>query len=141
MKLVRLASGWLASYWNAFLLHLLPGFPLRLENLEKWEGSFQSGKSQGILNRLEKSGKITKHTGKFREFQTNIVCYFLYLIELCIICYNGLSFQSKKKHLKKYWQNGKQECIKAGCILFVAVAVLGGGGGGVCPGVCPGVSA
>ena len=34
-------------------------FPLRLENLGKWEGIFQSGKSQGILNRLEKSGKIT----------------------------------------------------------------------------------
>ena len=25
--------------------------------LEKWEGIFQSGKSQGILNRLEKSGE------------------------------------------------------------------------------------
>ena len=38
----------------------LSGFPLgleKLENLEKWEGIFQSGKSQGILNRLEKSGK------------------------------------------------------------------------------------
>ena len=38
----------------------IPGFPLgleKLENLEKWEGIFQSGKSQGILNRLEKSGK------------------------------------------------------------------------------------
>ena len=33
------------------------GFPLGLENLEKWEGIFQSWKSQGILNRLEKSGK------------------------------------------------------------------------------------
>ena len=39
------------------------GFPLGLENLEKWEGIFQSGKSQGILNRLEKSGKITQNTG------------------------------------------------------------------------------
>ena len=44
------------------------GFPLGLENLEKWEGIFQSGKSQGILNRLEKSGKITQNTGKLREF-------------------------------------------------------------------------
>ena len=33
-------------------------FPLRLENLEKWEGIFQSVKSQGILNRLENSDKI-----------------------------------------------------------------------------------
>ena len=49
------------------------GFPLGLENLEKWEGIFQSGKSQGILNRLEKSGKITKNTGKLREFEINII--------------------------------------------------------------------
>ena len=28
------------------------GFPLGLENLEKWEGIFQSMKGQGILNRL-----------------------------------------------------------------------------------------
>ena len=27
----------------------------------KREGIFQSGKSQGVLNRLEKSGKITKY--------------------------------------------------------------------------------
>ena len=54
----------------------LAGFPLgleNLENLEKWEGIFQSGKSQGILNRLEKSGKITQNTGKLREFEINIV--------------------------------------------------------------------
>ena len=44
----------------------ISGFPLGLENLEKWEGIFQSGKSQGILNRLEKSGKITQNTGKLR---------------------------------------------------------------------------
>ena len=37
---------------------------------------FQSGKSQGILNRLEKSGKITQNTGKLREFEINIVWYF-----------------------------------------------------------------
>ena len=43
---------------------------------KKWEGIFQLGKSQGILNRLEKSGKITQNTGKFWEFQTNIICYF-----------------------------------------------------------------
>ena len=33
-------------------------------------------KSQGILNNLEKSGKITQNTGKFRDFETNIICYF-----------------------------------------------------------------
>ena len=55
----------------------LTGFPLGLENLEKWEGIFQSGKSQGILNRLEKSGKsqgnITQNTGKLWEFEINII--------------------------------------------------------------------
>ena len=33
--------------------------------------------SQGILNRVEKSAKITQNTGKFREFRTNIIFYFL----------------------------------------------------------------
>ena len=37
-----------------------PGFPLGMENLEKLEGIFQSWESQGILNRLEKSGEITQ---------------------------------------------------------------------------------
>ena len=52
---------------------IVAGFPLGLENLEKWEGIFQSGKSQGILNRLEKSGKIAQNTGKLREFEINII--------------------------------------------------------------------
>ena len=43
------------------------GFPHRLENLEKWTNFFQSGKSQGILCRLEKSGKFGQNTGKVRE--------------------------------------------------------------------------
>ena len=63
---------------------LSSGFPLGLENLEKWEGIFQSGKSQGILNRLEKSGKITQNTGKLREFQTNIIFYFLVIFTLTV---------------------------------------------------------
>ena len=48
------------------------GFPLgleNLENLEKWEGIFQSGKSQGILNRLEKSGKSQGKSHKILETQ------------------------------------------------------------------------
>ena len=53
--------------------YIITGFPLGLENLEKWEGIFQSGKSQGIFNRLEKSGKITQNTGKLREFEINII--------------------------------------------------------------------
>ena len=35
--------------------------------VEKWEGIFQSGKSQGIL--FEKTGKV-------REFETNVIYYF-----------------------------------------------------------------
>ena len=64
------------------------GFPLRLENLEKGEGTFQSGKSQGILNRLEKSGKITQNTGKTSGNFRKMLCYFLVIFknELCIIC-------------------------------------------------------
>ena len=33
-------------------------------------------KSQGILNRPEKSGKMTPNTGKVREFQSNVIYYF-----------------------------------------------------------------
>ena len=51
--------------------HQFSASPLGLENMEKW-----AGKSQGILNRLEKSGKITQNTGKVREFQTNLIYYF-----------------------------------------------------------------
>ena len=35
--------------------------------LEKQESIFQSGKSQGILLRLEKSGNFTQNTGKIRK--------------------------------------------------------------------------
>ena len=67
--------------------HLLPSFlgggnnrfPLGLENLEKWEGIFQSGKSQGILNRLEKSGK--NHT---KHWKTQGILNKYYLIFLMI---------------------------------------------------------
>ena len=50
----------------------LPGFPPGLENLEKWEGIFQSGKSQGILNRLEKSGKSQGKSYKILEKSGNL---------------------------------------------------------------------
>ena len=36
----------------------------------KWEGIFQSGKSQGILSRLEKSGNFTQNTGKIGKNYT-----------------------------------------------------------------------
>ena len=52
--------------------HQHEGFPLRLENLEN--GKVLS--SWGILNRLEKSGKITQNTRKLREFQKCVTYYF-----------------------------------------------------------------
>ena len=36
----------------------------------KWEGIFQSGKSRGILSRLEKSGNFTQNTGKIGKIYT-----------------------------------------------------------------------
>ena len=71
----------LSTFYVETVLFTVTGFPLGLENLEKWEGIFQSGKSQGILNRLEKSGKITQNTGKLGEFQTNIIFYFLVIFK------------------------------------------------------------
>ena len=58
------------SDYNITMLYKAAGFPLgleNLENLEKWEGIFQSGKSQGILNRLEKSGKSQGKPHKILE--------------------------------------------------------------------------
>ena len=52
------------------------GFPLgleNLENLEKWEGIFQSGNFEQTGKVREKSGKITQNTGKLWEFEINII--------------------------------------------------------------------
>ena len=57
---------WFVSLINSLLV-TSSGFPLGLENLEKWEGIFQSGKSQGILTRLEKSGKSQGKSHKILE--------------------------------------------------------------------------
>ena len=86
----------------------------KMENLEKWEGIFQSRKSQGILNRLEKSGKITQNTGKFREFQTNI-CYFSVIFK-CTVYHllKWIKFSVKNGTLKKYWKNRKKILEKSG---------------------------
>ena len=65
------------------------GFPLgleNLENLEKWEGIFQSGKSQGILNRLEKSGKSQGKSTKYWKTQgiSDKYYYFLVIFKLTV---------------------------------------------------------
>ena len=92
------------------------GFPLgleNLENLEKWEGIFQSGKSQGILNRLEKSGKIAKNTGKLREFEINIIWYFyilfLVIFKWTVYCFlKWIKFSVKQTNTKKILENWKK---------------------------------
>ena len=68
----------------ALILFKFPGFPLGLENLEKWEGIFQSGNFEQTGKVREKSGKITQNTGKLREFQTNIIFYFLVIFKLTV---------------------------------------------------------
>ena len=53
------------------------------KNWKTWKNgkAFSSqGKSQRILNRLEKSGKITQNTGKVREFQKNFI-YFVVIFK------------------------------------------------------------
>ena len=51
---------------------------LHENGLKTWKSGshFQSRKVREFWNRLEKSGKIIQNTGKFGEFQTNIICYF-----------------------------------------------------------------
>ena len=51
----------------------------------KWQNNFQSGKSLGILNRLEKSGIFTQNTGKMRKIYPKywkseeiLVSFYLY---------------------------------------------------------------
>ena len=60
------------SFLLCFIYFIKQGSHSDWKNLGKWEGIFQSGKSQG---------KITQNTGKFREFHTNIICYFLVIFE------------------------------------------------------------
>ena len=56
---------------------MFAGFPLGLENLEKWEGISRSEKSQGFLNRLEKSGDSQGKPHKILENK----CYLLFLVK------------------------------------------------------------
>ena len=76
---------------------------------KKWEGIFQSGKSQGILNRLEKSGKTHKY------WKTEINWDKYYLIFLVIFKWNvhyllkwiKFSVKKKQQNIKKIlekWQ-------------------------------------
>ena len=62
----------------------IQGSHLDWKTWKKWEGIFKSGKSQRILNKLEKSGKIKQNTGKLKEFQTNVIYYFLVIFKLTL---------------------------------------------------------
>ena len=48
-------------------VHLMAMVPTGSRKPGKWGGIFQSGKSQGILSRFEKSGNFTQNTGKIRK--------------------------------------------------------------------------
>ena len=61
-------------------LSCVAGFPLGLENLESGERIFQSGKIQGILNILEKSGKITQKYWKSLGISDE--CYLLFFSDI-----------------------------------------------------------
>ena len=56
-----------------FDFEVTSGFPLDWKNGKAF--SSQGGKSREILNRLEKSRKITQNTGKLREFQKKVFVY------------------------------------------------------------------
>ena len=57
-----------SGYWHVPLdLHSSQGSHSDWKTWKKWEGIFQSGKSQGILNRLEKSGKSQGKPHKILE--------------------------------------------------------------------------
>ena len=52
------------------------GFPLELENLEKWKGIFQSEKKSG---NFEQTGKVRENHRKYWKNQENSEkCYLLF---------------------------------------------------------------
>ena len=65
--------------------------------LGKCENIFQSGKSQVILNRLEKSGNFTPNTEKVKDF-----VQFLFLFFFDFFLFEVYLLNSSNKTLKKY---------------------------------------
>ena len=67
---------------------------------------FPFRESQGILNRLEKSGEIAKY---WKSPAISGKCYLLFLVifinERCISCQNASSFQLKMKIILEIWGN------------------------------------
>ena len=84
---------------------LPPGLEIR-ENLEKWEGIFQSGKSQGILLRLEKSGNFTQNTGKIEKKTGKVreICQ-LVIVKTLQIWYHTSNKKNNVKNTGKLQKN------------------------------------
>ena len=55
---------------SAFSCTATSGFPLGLENLEKWEGIFQSDKKSG---NFEQTGKVRENHTKYWKTEINII--------------------------------------------------------------------
>ena len=73
----------------------------------------KSGNS--ILNRLEKSGKITQNTGKLREFEINIIDILSDIKMNCVLFVKmDQVFSLKKLSIKKILENGKKILEKSG---------------------------
>ena len=62
---------------------IIYGVAIWTDNLEKWEDIFQSGKSRGILNRLETSGKAKENHTKYWKAQGISDKYFLLFLVIC----------------------------------------------------------
>ena len=103
---------WISHYrhvnnWNVYLrltsVTMHSGFPLGLENLQKWEGifpvtKFKDWKSPG------KSHKIQEKSGNLFVIFSDIYN------ELCIIYYNGSSFQLKNHNILKLLKKSGNFC-------------------------------
>ena len=86
--------------------------PTRTGKPGKMGRYFPVKEKSGILNRLENSGKITQDTGKVKEFQANVISYFLVIFKWTVYyLLKWIRFST----LKKYWENqGKvRKCCKA----------------------------
>ena len=80
-----------------------------LENLEKWESTFQSGTFEQTGKVRKKSGKIKQNTGKLWKFQTDVICYFLVSFKWTVnYMLKWIKFSVKKQNIKKYWKNEKK---------------------------------
>ena len=79
------------------------GFPLGLENLQKCEGIFPGTK-------FEQTGKVRENHTKYRKSGNLFVIFSDIYNELCIIYYNGSSFQLKNHNILKLLKKSGNLC-------------------------------